>query len=53
MKDYQLRIIKRAAIAKIKDGENIDVILNSYSKLTNKERTAMRAEIVEELDIKE
>lgn len=48
-----LRIIKRAAIARINDGEKIDDVLASYTKLSDKERAEMRAEIVAELGLAE
>jgi hypothetical protein len=49
MAPYALRIIKRAAINRIKAGEDIDEVLAYYTKLSDEERAAMRAEIIEEL----
>lgn len=49
MAPYALRIIKRAAINRIKAGEDIDEVLAYYTKLSDEERATMRAEIIEEL----
>lgn len=49
MAPYALRIIKRAAINRIKAREDIDEVLAYYTKLSDEERATMRAEIVEEL----
>ena len=49
MAPYALRIIKRAAINRIKAGEDIDEVLAYYAKLSDEERATMRAEIIEEL----
>lgn len=49
MAPYALRIIKRAAINRIKAGEDIDEVLAYYTKLSDEERATMRTEIIEEL----
>ena len=49
MAPYALRIIKRAAINRIKAGEDIDEVLAYYTKLSDEERATMRDEIIEEL----
>lgn len=46
MNEVQLRIIKRAVTIRVERGEDIDIVLNSFPKLTQKEREAIKAEIL-------
>lgn len=46
MTDLQLKVIKKAVIIRINNGENIDNILSSYTKLSDEERTVIKSELI-------
>lgn len=48
MTSVQLRIIKKAVEIRLKNNEDIDEILNSYTKLSEKERAEIKAEFVDQ-----
>lgn len=46
MNEVQLRIIKRAVTIRVERGEDIDLVLDGFPKLTQKEREDIKAEIL-------
>lgn len=46
MTPLQLKVIKKAVTIRLSNLENIDEILASYSKLTEKEKEAIKQELV-------
>lgn len=52
LSNVKLRMFTKAVLLKMKSGQNLDDVLNEYTKLTDEEKQQLREAVEKENDIK-